>query len=106
MPFRHHGNYALYAVADQMVWRAGQSDDPSVNLFMRIGGAPANRNLIEFYVDGGAAIKGAIPGRGGDTLGLAVGYAKISDDAGALDRDAQAFSGLSGPVAIPKRSSS
>lgn len=98
VPFRHHGNYALYAVADQMVWRAGQSDDPSVTLFMRIGGAPANRNLIEFYVDGGAAIKGAIPGRGGDTLGLAVGYAKISDDAGALDRDARVFSGLSGPV--------
>lgn len=92
VPFRHRGDYALYAVADQMVWRTGPPDDRSLNLFMRIGGAPADRNLIEAYVEGGAALKGAIPGRGGDTLGLAAGYAKISHGAEALDRDAPAFS--------------
>ncbi len=81
-----------------MVWRAEKSDDRSLNVFMRIGGAPADRNLIGLCVEDGAALKGAIPGCSADTLGLAIGYARISGDAAALDRDARVFSASPEPV--------
>jgi porin len=95
---RHHGDYGLYAVADQMVWREPGSEDHGVTLFMRIGGAPADRNLIDFYVDGGAAYKGLVPGRDDDLLGIGFGYARISGDAAGFDSDTLAVSGSSGPV--------
>ena len=67
-----------------MVWRGGAS---SVNLFVRGGVSPSDRNLVSYYIDGGAGIKGPLPGRPDDTLTFGVAYAKISRDAVALDRD-------------------
>lgn len=72
MPLRHRGNYAIYAIADQMLWREEGTNDHGLSFFVRAGGAPADRNVIEFYADGGPSYKGLIPGRGDDTLGLAV----------------------------------
>jgi porin len=84
-PLRHAGNYGFYAVADQMVWRGKEQ---SLNLFLRGGAVPADRNLVSFYVDGGAGFKGLLPGRADDTLTFGIAYAGISPDAAALDRDA------------------
>jgi porin len=98
VPHRHHGNFAVYAIADQMVWREEGAHAEGLNLFLRIGGAPSDRNLIGFNADGGAAYTGLIPGREADVLGLAVGYARIGDSAREFDRDAQVFSGINGPV--------
>ena len=66
-----------------MVWR---SDKQSLNLFMRGGLSPSDRNLISYYVDGGAGFKGLLPGRADDVLTFGVAYAKISRDAAALDQ--------------------
>ena len=74
-PLQHRGDWGLYAVADQMVWRAGER---SLNLFLRGGLAPADRNLISYYVDGGAGFTGLLPGRANDVLTFGVAYAKIS----------------------------
>ncbi len=95
MPFTHRGNGGVYAVADQMVWRAGER---SLNLFVRGGASPADRNFISYYVDGGAGLKGAVPGRADDTLTFGFAYAKISRDAAALDRDTLAFNGPPYPI--------
>ncbi len=95
---RHRGDYGLYAVADQMLWREPGGEDQGVNLFMRVGGAPSDRNLIDFYVDGGAAYEGLIPGRDDDLLGIGFGYARIGADAAEFDSDTLAVSGSSGPV--------
>ena len=84
-PLNHSGNWGIYGVADQMVWRSG---DRSVNLFVRGGYAPADRNLVSWYFDGGAGFKGLIPGRADDKLTFGVSYAKISNDAVAADMDA------------------
>ncbi|MBV6303517.1 carbohydrate porin [Candidimonas humi] len=86
----HHGDWGLYGVADQMIWRG---HDSSVNAFVRGGFSPANRNLLSYYVDGGLGWKGLIKGRPDDTLTLGVAYAKISSDAIDADRDALALSG-------------
>jgi porin len=48
--------------------------------FFRVAGAPRDRNLTEFGIDGGIVIKGLIPGRDWDTLGLGLSYLKISRD--------------------------
>ena len=83
-PLNHSGNWGVYGVADQMVWRG---KDMSLNLFLRAGVSPSDRNLLSFYIDGGAGFKGLLPGRADDVLTFGVAYAKISPDAAALDRD-------------------
>lgn len=89
-PIRHRGNWGIYAVADQTVWRAG---DTSLNLFVRGGLSPADRNLIAYYVDGGAGITGLLPRRAQDVLTIGVAYAKVSNEAIATDLDALATRG-------------
>jgi len=86
-PLKHSGDGGVYAVVDQMVWRGKQQ---SLSLFLRGGYAPSDRNLVSYYVDGGAALKGPFEGRPHDVLSFAVAYAKISPDAAAVDRDASA----------------
>ena len=83
-PLNHRGNFGVYGVADQMVWRG---KDVSLNLFLRASASPSDRNLLSFYVDGGAGLKGPLPGRADDVLSFGVAYAGISRDASALDRD-------------------
>jgi len=79
----HRGDWGVYGVADQMVWRGRES---SVNLFMRGGFSPSDRNLVSYYVDGGIGIKGLLPGRADDVLTFGAAYIKVSPDAAALDR--------------------
>ena len=81
----HEGNWGVYGVADQMVWRGVSS---SLNLFLRAGMSPSDRNLISWYVDGGFGIKGPVTARPDDVLTVGVAYQKISPNAVAADRDA------------------
>jgi porin len=83
-PVEHKGNYGLYGVADQMVWRGKEA---SLNLFVRGGFAPSDRNLVSYYVDAGLGLKGPLPGRPDDTLTFGFAYAKISKDAAAADQN-------------------
>lgn len=114
----HPSNYGIYFVADQMVWRepSGHGDkvDPSVRsaqpqaveelsnqglgLFWRVGGTPANRNLVEFYTDGGVNYTGLIPGRDEDIFGIGVAYAQVSGDLSAQDRATNNQNGTNAPV--------
>ena len=94
-PLNHTGNGGVYALADQMVWR---SEKQSLNLFMRGGFAPSDRNLISYSIDAGAGLKGPLPGRADDTLTFGVSYAKISRDAAALDQDTLALNGPPYPI--------
>ena len=91
----HRGNWGIYGVADQMVWRGDKS---SVNLFFRGGFAPSDRNLISFYADGGFGIKGPFAGRADDTLTFGASYARISKDAAALDQDTLILNGPPYPI--------
>lgn len=82
------GNQGIYAIADQTVWKSDVSAQ-SANLFLRLGGAPSDRNLVSFYVDGGVGFSGLVPGRDEDVLTFGVAYSKISKDAIDADRDTQ-----------------
>ncbi len=95
---RHGSDYGLYGVADQRIWKEPDSEDQGINVFLRAGGVPANRNVIDLYVDGGISYKGLFSGRDEDTLGLAVAYARISGDAVDRDEDNNRLNGSNGPI--------
>ena len=79
---RHDGNYAAYAVFDQMVYRpAGGAEGPGVSLFMRAVVSPADRNQIHAYADAGVVFTGLFPRRPYDVFGIAVAYTGLSDEA-------------------------
>jgi porin len=74
-------NYSLYAVIDQVIWRAPESADAqAIALFGRIMGAPSDRNLVDFYADGGITVSGIIPRRPNDSFAVGVAYTGINSD--------------------------
>jgi len=92
------GNWSLYGVADQLVWREEGTKDQGIGVFARAMGGPGDRNLINFYADAGVTWKGAIPGRNADTAGIAIAYSRISDTASKLDSDIALFTGNPYPI--------
>lgn len=97
-PRQHRGDFSLYAIGDQMIWRKPGTKDAGIGVFAHIMGAPGDRNLVNFYADAGATWKGPIDSRADDTVGLAVGYARISDAARALDADTGFYTATAYPI--------
>jgi len=98
-PRTHRGDYALYAVADQMVWRDPAEADHNVNLFLRVMGTPdEDRNLIDFSLNAGLTLHEPFAHRDDDTFGLGMGYAKVGSHAAAFDQDTAAASGSFNPI--------
>ncbi len=86
VPRMHHGNYSVYAVADQTVWRSSTQPSRTLNLFGRIMGAPNDRNLIDLSFNGGLTVGDPLPGRPHDQFGVDLGIGHVSSQAAALDR--------------------
>jgi porin len=81
-------NWGLYGIIDQLIWRVPGSEDPTgVGIFARFVGAPEDRNLIDFYFDGGFTFSGMIPGRPDDAIAIGFAYTGISDKVSAFDLD-------------------
>jgi porin len=83
----HDGNYGFYALLEQMLHcepecrgEIGEVNCQGLYSFLRFTGAPADRNLTQFGVDGGFVYKGLIKGRDYDTLGIGGSYLQMSDD--------------------------
>jgi porin len=83
-PGAYHGDWSLYAVVDQTIFRQPGSKDAGASVFLRAMAAPGDRNLADAFVDGGVSYKGAF-GRDGDTMGVGVGWARIGGSARAGD---------------------
>jgi porin len=47
----HRGNLGLYLILDKMLWRHPDTATQGLAGFIRVGGAPSNRNLISLEVD-------------------------------------------------------
>jgi porin len=84
----HHGNYSLYGVVDQTIWKSGSAR--TLNVFGRIMGAPDDQNLIDFSFNGGMTLTDPLPGRDNDTAGIDFGIGRVSSRAADLDHDAGA----------------
>jgi porin len=99
-PARRRGDFALYAVADQMIYRFADDPGRNVNLFVRPMFTPLeDRNLIAFSVNGGMTIHEPLAGRADDVVGLGFGYTHVSRSASGFDQDKALFDpGVFSPV--------
>jgi len=94
----HRGDWGLYALADQMVYRVPGRKGEGLGIFGRVMAAPSDRNEIDFYFNAGTNYKGLIPGRPDDTAGIGVIHARIGNTARNLDADTVAISGAPGRI--------
>jgi porin len=70
-----------------------------VNFFARGMGAPEeDRNLIDISANAGFTFHEPIPHRDDDTMGIGMGYGKVSDSAADSDRDTAFFTGSYFPI--------
>jgi porin len=96
---RLQGNWGVYGVVDQQIYRPPGGDALSgVTAFSRISLSPSDRNLVRFYLDGGLVFKGLTPGRPNDMAGATFLWSEISGSVRGLDIDQIVSSGIPGPV--------
>jgi porin len=99
VPASHRGNYAFYAVMDQLIWRNQKDPNRTMGIFARVMGTPkSDRNLIDFSMNAGFVYHSPFAYRTADTFGLGMGYAHVSKQAGALDQDTADFTHSFNPV--------
>lgn len=99
---QHHGNYSIYAVVDQMVWRPDPGEPRALGVFARVMYAPTDQNFVRASANLGATLKAPFAGRDDDTVGLALTYIKVSDRVRQSDQD---FSNENPGTFAPLRSS-
>ena len=98
VPQMHRGNFGVYGMFDQTVWQPDPKSPRSAGIFVRAMAAPPNLNLVDFAADTGVNVKAPLPGRDGDSAGIAYGVTKISGRAAQLDQDTAFFTGGAYPV--------
>ncbi len=105
-PRRHHGDFSLYAVADQMVWRDARNPNRSVSVFARVMGTPqGDRNLVDFSVNAGLVLHNPAVNRPDDTLAVGMGFAHVGAAAASYDREVALYDRAADPAgAFPIRS--
>ncbi|MGA2792664.1 MAG: carbohydrate porin [Roseiarcus sp.] len=88
----HRGDYAIYAVADQTIYRWRDDPGRNINVFLRPTIAPQqDRNLIDFSLNAGLTMHGLLPGRNDDTFGIGMGLAQVGASAAGLGLDAALY---------------
>jgi porin len=99
IPRMHQGDWAIYAVLDQMIWQDAEEPDKTLNVFLRPMGTPlADRNLIDFSLNAGLTLHEPLPHRADDTFAIGMGYAHVSRRAAALDQDTALYTGAFTPI--------
>jgi porin len=98
MPLMHRGDYGIYGVIDQQLYRLpGGSADTGISVFNRSAISPSDRNLVNVEIDGGIVFAGMIPHRPNDSFGASVIYSRFSNSVRAFDQDQIYFGTLSTP---------
>ncbi len=98
MPLMHRGDYGIYGVIDQQLYRPqGGDGDSGVSIFSRASVSPSNCNDVNFFIDGGIVFSGMIPSRPNDKFGASVIYARFSDSIRGFDQDRISFGTLFTP---------
>jgi porin len=98
VPANHRGDYSIYAVADQMLWRNPIDPNNTLSGFTRVMGAPqSDRNLISVSLNAGLVYHEPFRYRSDDTLGIGLGYVHVSSAISGYDRDVAAYTALANP---------
>jgi porin len=90
---RYRGNYAIYGLIDQMLWRVPGTQDQGLSAFGLVMAGPDGRNREHVYLEGGLYWKGLIAGRSNDMLGLAIAHARTSNALRRLGAETATSSG-------------
>jgi porin len=99
VPLIHFGDYGVYGIIDQMIWRLpGGDQKKGVGVFARVSASPSDRNVAAFYADGGINFIGLWDQRPDDMFGAAVAYSPVSSSVRALDSDVNFFANTHLPV--------
>lgn len=105
IPARLRSNRGVYVVIEQTLVKPSQNierntfaNDKGITVFARFAYSPPDRNLIDFYADGGIGFNNMIESRPNDRFGFAAAYMHISRSVRQFDLDGQVFSGLPTPV--------
>ena len=99
IPATHFGNFGIYGVIDQQIYRLphGESDS-GISIYSRASLSPSDRNLVDTYIDGGIVFAGLIPTRAKDRFGAGFIYARFSDSVSGFDQDQIAYTGVPGSL--------
>ena len=98
LPQRHQGDWGVYGLIDQQIFRKGADAGPGVYAFARLALAPPDRNLVDLYFDTGLNFQSMVNERPDDSFGFAYSFAKISGSARGADLDVNLVEGDFAPV--------
>ncbi len=87
------GNFGIYGIVDQAVWRRDTQAERSLGLFLRVMGAPGDRNLVDFSLNAGLDLKAPLPSRRDDEFGIGYGLAHVGSRAFAFAQERASFTG-------------
>jgi len=95
----HSGDYGVYGVIDQMLWRL-PGDDPKkgVGAFAGASWSPSDRNLINLYAEAGVNFMGLWDKRPDDKFGLAAFFLQLSPNLRELDLEKAFFAKTAFPL--------
>ena len=91
---RYRGNYAIYGLIDQMLWRVPGTHDQGLSAFGLVMAGPDGRNRENMYLEGGIHWKGLIAGRSHDVFGLAIAHARTSNALRRLGAETTSITGM------------
>lgn len=88
IPLQHRGDYGIYGVIDQQIYRPqGGAADSGVSVFGLASFSPSDRNLVDLQINGGIVFAGLNSNRPDDRFGASVVYSRFSDSASAFNQD-------------------
>jgi porin len=99
IPLTHDGDYAFYAIANQMLWHKPKTEGQGIGVFLQVMHGPEDRNINDLFVEAGVNWKGPFAGRSHDEAGIALTYAGIGAAARQFSRDVAFFTGVGTPYA-------
>ncbi len=99
----YRGQYAIYGLIDQTLWREAHSETQGLNAFTRVTYNPqTERNLVTWYFDAGLAYVGLFDGRPDDIIGLGFGWAKFTPYLNGQISAENTSSGTQSPLPKPE----
>ncbi len=94
---QYHGDQAVYAVMDQVVWRPYRDKNRGLSVFALGMTAPDDRNFTSLFVQGGLNWAGPVAGRPKDVAGLALAYTNLGNAERRYGADLVRFGSASTP---------
>ncbi|WP_428486408.1 carbohydrate porin [Rhodopila sp.] len=78
IPRGHSGDFAIYGILDQMIWRRSGTKDQGIAAFLQVMGSPGGYNVSNLFIEGGINWKAPFAGHDKDIMAFGVSYLGIS----------------------------